>query len=185
MAFVFLCFPGSMVQNDDYFRSNKPLFKTTIACLCLLAIITIFHLREVRCVFFPWNWRQQRKFLWSNKIMATLLESIQTKYGADDDNDQEDYGWIVFVSNSPECKKGMFPPIMTLSDYDISNIGKLISVRKAFYPIIRLTTSTPFLQGTMASSAVTSLATSQSWISLTISWVTGLKFTFFWTCFLV
>jgi len=55
--------------------------------------------------------------------MATLLESIQTKYGADDDNDQEDYGWIVFVSNSPECKKGMFPPIMTLSDYDISNIG--------------------------------------------------------------
>ena len=66
--------------------------------------------------------------------MATLLESIQTKYGADDDNDQEDYGWIVFVSNSPECKKGMFPPIMTLSDYDISNIGKLISVR----PSIRL-----------------------------------------------
>ena len=33
-------------------------------------------------------------------------------------------GWIVFVSNSPECKKGMFPPIMTLSDYDISTIGK-------------------------------------------------------------
>ena len=66
--------------------------------------------------------------------MATLLESIQTKYGADDDNDQEDYGWIVFVSNSPECKKGMFPPIMTLSDYDISNIGKLISVK----PSIRL-----------------------------------------------
>ena len=111
--------------------------------------------------------------------MATLLESIQTKYGADDDNDQEDYGWIVFVSNSPECKKGMFPPIMTLSDYDISNIGKLISVRKAFYPIIRLTTSTPFFQGTMASSAVTSLATSQSWTSLTISFQIGLKFTFF------
>ena len=54
--------------------------------------------------------------------MATLLHSIQDKYGADDD--REEYGWIVFVSNSPECKKGMFPPIMTLSDYDISSIGK-------------------------------------------------------------
>ena len=108
--------------------------------------------------------------------MATLLESIQNKYGADDDNDQEDYGWIVFVSNSPECKKGMFPPIMTLSDYDISNIGNL---RNASYPLIRLTTSTPFFQGTMASSVVTSLATSQSWISPTISFQIGLKFTFF------
>ena len=54
--------------------------------------------------------------------MATLLDSIQDKYGADD-ADREEYGWIVFVSNSPECKKGMFPPIMTLSDYDISSIG--------------------------------------------------------------
>ena len=57
------------------------------------------------------------------KMAATLLDSIQNKYGAEEDN-QEDYGWIVFVSNSPECKKGMFPPIMTLSDYDISTIGK-------------------------------------------------------------
>lgn len=56
--------------------------------------------------------------------MATLLHSIQDKYGNDDDADTEDYGWIVFVSNSPECKKGMFPPIMTLSDYDINSIGK-------------------------------------------------------------
>jgi len=55
--------------------------------------------------------------------MATLLHSIQDKYGGDDDADREEYGWIVFVSNSPECKKGMFPPIMTLSDYDISSIG--------------------------------------------------------------
>ena len=53
--------------------------------------------------------------------MATLLDSIQDKYG---ENEREEYGWIVFVSNSPECKKGMFPPIMTLSDYDISSIGK-------------------------------------------------------------
>ena len=57
--------------------------------------------------------------------MATLLHSIQDKY-QDDFNDPEEYGWIVFVSNSPECKKGMFPPIMTLSDYDISSIGKFL-----------------------------------------------------------
>jgi hypothetical protein len=54
--------------------------------------------------------------------MATLLESIQDKYV--DDSENTDYGFIVFVSNSPECKKGMFPPIMTLSDYDINRIGK-------------------------------------------------------------
>ena len=59
--------------------------------------------------------------------MATLLDSIQDKYGADEDADREEYGWIVFVSNSPECKKGMFPPIMTLSDYDISSIGNKIN----------------------------------------------------------
>ena len=58
--------------------------------------------------------------------MATLLDSIQDKYGADEDADREEYGWIVFVSNSPECKKGMFPPIMTLSDYDISSIGNTL-----------------------------------------------------------
>ncbi len=56
--------------------------------------------------------------------MATLLHSIQDKYG-DLEADQEEFGWIVFVSNSPECKKGMFPPIMNLSDYDISSIGKI------------------------------------------------------------
>ena len=55
--------------------------------------------------------------------MATLLDSIQDKYGVDIEEERREYGWIVFVSNSPECKKGMFPPIMTLSDYDISSIG--------------------------------------------------------------
>lgn len=61
--------------------------------------------------------------------MATLLHSIQDKYG-DLEADQEEFGWIVFVSNSPECKKGMFPPIMNLSDYDISSIGNGISRNK-------------------------------------------------------
>lgn len=55
-------------------------------------------------------------------MAVTLLDSIQDKYG-DEGETGQDYGWIVFVSNSPECKKGMFPPIMTLSDYDINTIG--------------------------------------------------------------
>ena len=53
--------------------------------------------------------------------MTTILNSIEDKYSDDDD---EDYGFIVFVSNSPESKKGMFPTIMTLCDYDIEKVGK-------------------------------------------------------------
>ena len=53
--------------------------------------------------------------------MRTLIESIEEKY---DGEDGRDYGFIVFVSSSPECKKGMFPPIMTLCDYDIETVGK-------------------------------------------------------------
>ena len=53
--------------------------------------------------------------------MCTLIESIEDKYDGEDDRD---YGFIVFVTNSPECKKGMFPPILTLCDYDIEAVGK-------------------------------------------------------------
>ena len=53
--------------------------------------------------------------------MHTLIESIEDKY---DGEDGRDYGFIVFVSSSPECKKGMFPPVMTLCDYDIETVGK-------------------------------------------------------------
>jgi hypothetical protein len=55
--------------------------------------------------------------------MTTVLASIEEKYSYDDD--VEDYGFIVFVSNSPETKKGMYPPIMTLCDYDIESVGEL------------------------------------------------------------
>ena len=54
--------------------------------------------------------------------MHTLIESIEDKY---DGEDGRDYGFIVFVSSSPECRKGMFPPVMTLCDYDIETVGKL------------------------------------------------------------
>lgn len=57
--------------------------------------------------------------------MPTLMASIQDKYVCDENSDRE-YGFIVFVSESPECKLGMFPPIMTLCDFDIEAIGKWI-----------------------------------------------------------
>jgi hypothetical protein len=94
-------------------------------------------------LFFPSNYGviTLAKIPRENKEMATLLHSIQDKYGADD-ADREEYGWIVFVSNSPECKKGMFPPIMTLSDYDISSIGNYklhICVYRCTYVLVLIT----------------------------------------------
>ena len=56
--------------------------------------------------------------------MRTLIESIEEKY---DGEDGSNYGFIVFMSSSPECKKGMFPPVMTLCDYDIETVGKCFS----------------------------------------------------------
>ena len=54
--------------------------------------------------------------------MVTLQESIDEKYG-EKENEAEDFGFIVFVSCSPEAKAGMFPPLMTLNDYNIESFG--------------------------------------------------------------
>ena len=54
--------------------------------------------------------------------MVTLQESIEEKYG-EKENEAEDFGFIVFVSCSPEAKAGMFPPLMTLNDYNIETFG--------------------------------------------------------------
>ena len=54
--------------------------------------------------------------------MVSLKESIDEKYG-EKENESEDFGFIVFVSCSPEAKRGMFPPMMTLNDYNIENFG--------------------------------------------------------------
>ena len=54
--------------------------------------------------------------------MVSLKESIEEKYG-EKENDSDDFGFIVFVSCSPEAKQGMFPPIMTLNDYNIEHFG--------------------------------------------------------------
>ena len=55
--------------------------------------------------------------------MVTLQESIDEKYG-EKENEAEDFGFIVFVSSSPEAKAGMFPPLMTLNDYHIERFGE-------------------------------------------------------------
>ena len=57
--------------------------------------------------------------------MPTLMDSIEDKYVVDE-NSRDGFGFIVFVSESPECKMGMFPPIMTLCDFDIEAIGELL-----------------------------------------------------------
>eukprot|EP00092_Neocalanus_flemingeri_P013931 GFUD01015027.1.p1 GENE.GFUD01015027.1~~GFUD01015027.1.p1 ORF type:complete len:540 (-),score=128.50 GFUD01015027.1:28-1647(-) len=54
--------------------------------------------------------------------MVSLKESIDEKYG-EKENDSEDFGFIVFVSCSPEAKRGMFPPMITLNDYNIECFG--------------------------------------------------------------
>merc|ERR1712026_656243 len=54
--------------------------------------------------------------------MVTLQESIDEKYG-EKESEAEDFGFIVFVSCSPEAKAGMFPPLMTLNDYNIETFG--------------------------------------------------------------
>ena len=62
----------------------------------------------------------------SASIPKTVLSSIEEKYSPDDpDLSASEFGYIVFVSNSPETKKGMFPHIMTLIDYDIESVGEL------------------------------------------------------------
>ena len=54
--------------------------------------------------------------------MPTLLEGIREKYEQDKD---EDYGgFIVFMSSSPDVKKGMFPRVMSLCDYSLERVGE-------------------------------------------------------------
>ena len=66
-------------------------------------------------------------------MTATIIDSIEDKYnpslsGSEDEN-AENFDFIVYVSNSPETKKGMYPPIMTLIDYDIQTVGKLSCIQ--------------------------------------------------------
>ena len=58
---------------------------------------------------------------------ATVLSSLESKYSPDEDAElgsPSSDSFIVFVSNSPESKLGMLPPVMTLCDYDIDKVGE-------------------------------------------------------------
>ena len=54
--------------------------------------------------------------------MVSLKDSIDDKYG-EKEEESDDFGFIVFVSCSPEAKRGMLPPLMTLNDYNIEYFG--------------------------------------------------------------
>jgi hypothetical protein len=50
--------------------------------------------------------------------MVSLVESLEDKYGEDEEEDQN-FAFIVFVSCSPEAKRGLLPHVITLNDYNI------------------------------------------------------------------
>jgi hypothetical protein len=54
--------------------------------------------------------------------MVSLVESLDEKYREDEDEDQN-FSFIVFVSCSPEAKRGLLPHVITLNDF---NIGKSV-----------------------------------------------------------
>jgi Leucine-rich repeat (LRR) protein len=54
--------------------------------------------------------------------MVSLKECIDDKYG-EKENESDDFDYIVFVSCSPEAKRGLLPPLMTLNDYNIECFG--------------------------------------------------------------
>lgn len=55
--------------------------------------------------------------------MVSLRNSIEMKYMEEEEDNQEDFGFIVFVSCSPEVKHGMLPNIITLNNYNIEKFG--------------------------------------------------------------
>ena len=60
---------------------------------------------------------------------TSLLEGIREKY---EHNEDEDYGgFIVFMSSSPDVKKGMFPRIMSLCDYSLEHVGEYYQILRA------------------------------------------------------
>ena len=54
--------------------------------------------------------------------MVSLKECIDDKYG-EKETESDDCGYIVFMSCSPEAKRGLLPPLMTLNDYNIECFG--------------------------------------------------------------
>jgi len=70
--------------------------------------------------------------------MSTLAKSINNKY-SDDEDDQDDYGFIVFISCSPETKQGLLPHTITLNDYHIERLGDCAGLELAHIAELDLT----------------------------------------------
>ena len=62
--------------------------------------------------------------------MATLVESVLDRYGAAEDFESDDSGYVFFVSisSSPQVKQGMLPQVMTLIDYNIECLGNISNI---------------------------------------------------------
>jgi len=60
-------------------------------------------------------------------MVISLKESIDDKYG-EKETENEDFGFIVFVSCSPEAKRGLLPPMITLNDYNIETFGDFTDI---------------------------------------------------------
>ena len=58
--------------------------------------------------------------------MITIAASIEDRYNQEDqDQKADDLVVIVSVSSSPHRKQGKLPCLITLMDYEISQMGKL------------------------------------------------------------
>lgn len=55
--------------------------------------------------------------------MSTLVKSLNNKYSDDEDDQENSFGFIVFISCSPETKRGLLPNIITLNEYNIERVG--------------------------------------------------------------
>lgn len=60
--------------------------------------------------------------------MVSLVESLDEKYGEDEEEDQN-FPFIVFVSCSPEAKRGLLPHVITLNDFNIERLGNHLNLR--------------------------------------------------------
>ena len=64
--------------------------------------------------------------------MVTIAASIEDRYNQDDlDQKADDFVVIVSVSSSPQRKQGKLPCLITLMDYEISQMGQLDLLRFA------------------------------------------------------
>ena len=57
--------------------------------------------------------------------MVTIADSIQDRYNQQEEEQEDDYVFIMSISSSPQAKQGKLPCLITLMDYEISKMGRL------------------------------------------------------------